>query len=154
MSERDPRKDGAVKGKVMARQRVLFLCNNNACRSQMAEGFLRSLAPESFEAFSAGSEPTHVHPLAIDVMREVGIDISGQRSKNISIFDGGSFDFVITVCEGDACPFFVGEIGLSLAWSFEDPAGASGTDDEVLGVFRKVRDEIKDSIQRFISQYG
>jgi len=130
------------------------MCSNNSCRSQMAEGFLRSLAPESFEAFSAGSEPTHVHPMAIRVMSEVEIDISGQRSKSVSVFDGWSFDFVITVCEGDACPFFTGEIGLSLAWSFEDPASASGTDDEVLGVFRKVRDEIKDSVQRFIAQCG
>lgn len=139
---------------MMTRQRVLFMCSNNSCRSQMAEGFLRSLAPESFEAFSAGSEPTHVHPMAIRVMSEVEIDISGQRSKSVSVFDGWSFDFVITVCEGDACPFFTGEIGLSLAWSFEDPASASGTDDEVLGVFRKVRDEIKDSVQRFIAQCG
>jgi len=92
--------------------------------------------------------------MAIEVMREIGIDISGQRSKSISVFDGWTFDYVITVCEGNACPFFVGEIGLSLAWSFEDPAEVSGTDDEVLGVFRKVRDEIKDSMQRFVAQYG
>lgn len=135
-------------------QKVLFLCKNNSCRSQMAEGILRSLAPESFEAFSAGSEPTCVHPMAIDVMRELGIDISGQRSKSVSVFEGGSFDFVITVCGGDACPFFTGEIGLSVDWSFEDPAEASGTDDEVLGVFRKVRDEIVDGVQRFIAEYG
>lgn len=139
---------------MMTRQKVLFLCSNNSCRSQMAEGFLRSLAQEPFEAFSAGAEPTYVHPMAIRVMSEVGIDISSQRSKSISVYDGWSFDFVITVCEGDACPFFPGEIGMSLAWSFEDPAEASGTDEEILGVFRKVRDEIKDSIQRFIAQYG
>lgn len=138
----------------MNMQKVLFLCNHNSCRSQIAEGFLRSLAPGSFEAFSAGSEPTYVHPMAIEVMREVGIDISGQRSKSVSIFEGGSFDFVITVCQGDACPFFAGEIGVSLAWSFEDPAEASETDDEVFVVFRKVRGEIKDSIQRFVEQYG
>ena len=147
-------KDEEVKEKVMTRQKALFLCNNNSCRSQMAEGFLRAEAPDSFEAFSAGSEPTHVHPMAIEVMREVGIDISGQRSKSVSVFDGWAFDYVITVCEGNACPFFAGEIGLSLAWSFEDPVGASGTDDEVLGVFRKVRGEIKDSVQRFVAQYG
>lgn len=135
-------------------QKVLFLCNHNSCRSQMAEGFLRSLAPELFEAFSAGSEPTYVHPMAIEVMQEVGIDISGQRSKSVSIFEGVSFDFVITVCQGDACPFFAGEIGVSLAWGFEDPAEASETDDEVFAVFRKVRGEIKDSIQRFVAQYG
>jgi arsenate reductase len=120
----------------------------------MAEGFLRAFAADSFEAFSAGSEPTDVHPMAIEVMQEVGIDISGQRSKSISIFDGWSFDFVITVCEGDACPFFDGEIGTSLAWSFEDPAEASGTEDEILGVFREVRDDIKDSVQRFVAEYS
>ncbi|MBU4359104.1 MAG: arsenate reductase ArsC [Actinobacteria bacterium] len=138
----------------MTRQRVLFLCNNNSCRSQMVEGFLRSLAPESFEAFSAGSEPTYVHPVAIKVMREVGIDISDQLSKAISVFEGWAFDFVIAVCEGDACPFFIGESSMRLSWSFEDPASVSGTEDEVLGVFRRVRDDIKDSIQRFIAQYG
>lgn len=134
--------------------RVLFLCTANSCRSQMAEGFLRSAAAESFDAFSAGSEPTYVHPLAIKVMREVGIDISGQRSKSISEFEGGAFDFVITVCEGDACPFFNGETRMRLAWGFEDPADASGTQDEVLIVFRRVRDDIKDSIQLFIAEYG
>lgn len=134
--------------------RVLFLCTANSCRSQMAEGFLRAAAEESFEAFSAGSEPTCVHPMAIEAMREVGIDISVQRSKSVSIFDGWSFDFVITVCEGEACPFFTGEIGMRLAWSFEDPAEASGTDDEVLGVFRKVRDDIEDSVKLFVEEYG
>jgi len=136
----------------MARQKVLFLCNNNSCRSQIAEGFLRSLAPESFEAFSAGSEPTHVHPMAMKVMSEVGIDISGQRSKSISVFDGREFDFVITVCKEDACPVFTGNAGERLAWSFEDPAAAAGTDEEVLGVFRRVRDEIEESIRRFITE--
>ena len=138
----------------MVRRTVLFLCTNNSCRSQMAEGFLRALASESFEAFSAGSEPTRVHPMAIEVMRDVGIDISGQRSKSISVFDGSAFDYVITVCKGDTCPFFAGEVGERLAWSFEDPAEASGTDEEVLIVFRKVRDDIKDSIQRFIAENG
>lgn len=134
--------------------RVLFLCIANSCRSQMAEGFLRSLASDDFEAFSAGSEPTRVHPMAIRVMDEIGIDISGQQSKSISVFDGCSFDFVITVCEGDACPFFTGEVGTRLAWSFEDPAAVSGTDKDVLGVFRRVRDEIEARIMRFISEYG
>lgn len=139
---------------MVTRQKVLFLCNNNSCRSQMAEGFLRAKAPDSFEAFSAGSEPTCVHPVAIEVMREVGINISGQRSKSVSVFDGWSFDFVITVCEGQGCPFFTGEIGMRLAWSFEDPASISGTDDAVLGVFRRVRDDIQDSIQHFVEEYG
>jgi len=134
--------------------RVLFLCKANSCRSQMAEGFLRATAAESFEAFSAGSEPTHVHPMATKVMSEVGIDISGQQSKGVSAFDDWSFDFVITVCEGEACPFFAGEVGMRLAWGFEDPAEACGTRDEVLEVFRRIRDEIKDSIQSLVAQYG
>lgn len=138
----------------MTRQKVLFLCINNSCRSQMAEGLLRAAAAESFEAFSAGSEPTYVHTLAAEVMREVDIDISGQHSKSVSVFEGWSFEFVITVCEGEACPFFTGEIGMRLAWGFEDPAEATGTDDEVLEVFRKVRDEIEESIQRFVAEYG
>jgi arsenate reductase len=120
----------------------------------MAEGLLRDAAPESFDAFSAGWEPTRVHPMAVEVMGEIGVNISGQRSKSLSEFKDQTFDFVITVCGGDACPFFEGETRTSLAWSFEDPASFSGTDDEVLEVFRKVRDEIKDSIQRFVTEYG
>lgn len=136
------------------KSRVLFLCIANSCRSQMAEGFLRVAAAGSFEVFSAGSEPTNVHPMAIEVMREVGIDISEQRSKSVSVFDGLPFDFVITVCEGEACPFFIGETGMKLTWSLEDPAQASGTDDEILAVFRKVRDDIEDSVKRFVAEYG
>ena len=139
---------------MITRQKVLFLCKNNSCRSQMAEGFLRSTTPESFDAFSAGSDSTYVHPTAMKVMSDVGIDISGQRSKSISVFDGWSFDFVITVCEGEACPFFTGGIGMRMAWSFDDPAAALGTNDEVLKEFRKVRDKIRDSIQLFVAQYG
>lgn len=134
--------------------RVLFLCTANSCRSQMAEGFLRASAEGSFEVFSAGSEPTYVHPMAIQVMREVGIDIAGQRSKSVSTFISWPFDFVITVCNGEACPFFPGETGIRLAWSFEDPAAVSGTDKDVLGVFRRVRDEIEARIMHFISEYG
>jgi len=132
----------------------LFLCRANSCRSQMAEGFLRSLTRESFEAFSAGSEPTRVHPLAIRVMNEVRIDISGQHSKIVSEFEGSSFDFVITVCKEDACPIFAGDAGKRLAWSFEDPAAASGTEEDILGVFRRVRDEIEASIWGFIKDYA
>ncbi len=120
----------------------------------MAEGFLRAEAAGSFDAFSAGSEPVQVHPLAVQVMGEVGVDISGQQSKSISVFEGSSFDFVITVCKEDACPIFAGDAGNRLAWSFEDPAAASGTEEEVLGVFRKVRDKIEVSIKGFINDYA
>ena len=115
---------------------------------------MRSLAPESFEAVSAGSKPTRVHPLAIRVMNEVRIDISGQHSKIVSEFEGSSFDFVITVCKEDACPIFAGDAGKRLAWSFEDPAAASGTEEDILGVFRRVRDEIEASIWGFIKDYA
>ena len=115
---------------------------------------MRSLAPESFEAVSAGSKPTRVHPLAIRVMNEVRIDISGQHSKSVSDFEGQEFNFVVTVCKQDACPIFAGNVGERLAWSFEDPAAASGTEEDVLGVFRRVRDEIEASISGFINDYA
>lgn len=131
--------------------RLLFLCNANSCRSQMAEGILRALAPESYEAFSAGSVSTRVHPLAVQVMNEIGIDISRQRSKKVSEFEGQEFDFVVTVCKEDACPVFVGNAGERLAWSFDDPTAVSGTEEEVLSVFRRVRDEIETQIVRFLA---
>lgn len=132
---------------------VLFLCKGNSCRSQMAEGFLRTLSPDSFEAFSAGSEPSLVHPGAIQVMKEVGIDILAHESKSITGFNNWSFDFVITVCKENECPVFLGKVGCRLAWSFEDPASATGTEEEVLGVFRKVRDEIEVEIRDFTERY-
>jgi arsenate reductase (thioredoxin) len=138
----------------VSKKSVLFLCVNNSCRSQMAEGLLRSMAPGQFDVFSAGWEPTSVNLLAIQVMDEIGIDISHQRSKRMSEFEIRAFDFVITVCAGDACPFFSGETRMRLAWSFEDPAAASGTEEEILGVFRRVRDDIETSIRGFIKDYG
>ncbi len=113
---------------------------------------MRNLAPESFQAFSAGSEPTRVHPLALKVMNEVGIDISGQHSKSVSEFDDQEFAFVITVCKHDACPIFAGNARERLAWSFDDPAAINGTDEEVLGLFRKVRDEIETQVRRFLAE--
>lgn len=138
----------------MNKKRVLFLCVNNSCRSQMAQGLLRSMAPGQFDVFSAGWEPTQVNPLAVQVMGEINIDISHQRSKSMSEFESQVFDCVITVCEGDACPFFAGAAHARLAWSFEDPAAASGTEEDILDVFRRVRDEIKASVGSFIKDYG
>lgn len=124
-------------------ERVLFLCAHNSARSQMAEGLLRARAGDRFEAFSAGSEATQVRPLAILAMAELGIDISGQRSKTTHEYTGQVFDHVITVCDDakEACPYFPGA-RRRLNWSFEDPAAVSGTEDERLAVFRRVRDEI------------
>ena len=134
-------------------QRVLFLCTGNSCRSHMAEGILRKLAGNRFEAFSAGSKPAgYVHPLAITAMKEFGEDISGHRSKSLSEFAGQPFDFVITVCDNakEACPNFPGA-NQQLHWSFDDPAHASGSDEEKMKVFRRVRDEIQTRLRLFIA---
>jgi arsenate reductase len=136
----------------MSRPRVLFLCTGNSCRSQMAEGFLRSLAGEQFDVVSAGSTPTgKVHPIAIDAMREVGVDISKHTSKSLDVFAGEKFDYVITVCDNarEACPNFPGA-AKQLHWSFDDPAHATGTDEQKMPVFRRVRDEIRHRIRRFV----
>ena len=124
-------------------QRVLFLCTHNSARSQMAEGLLRAWGGDRFEAHSAGLVATEVRPLAIRAMSEIGIDISGQSSKALGAYDGAAFDWAITVCDEarEACPFFPGA-RRQLHWSFDDPSAATGTDDERLAVFRRVRDEI------------
>ena len=128
-----------------AKPRILVLCTGNSARSQMAAGFLKSLDGR-LELFSAGTAPApRINPNAVRVMKEVGIDISDGVPKNVSRYVGDSFDFVITVCD-DAdknCPNFRGKVGRRVHIPFIDPAKATGTPDEVLGVFRKVRDEIK-----------
>jgi arsenate reductase len=133
-------------------RRVLFLCSGNSCRSHMAEGWLRHLAGDRFEALSAGAQPTgHVHPLAIKVMAEVGIDISRHRSKSLAEFAGQPLDLLVTVCDHgrESCPASVGA-KRQLHWGIEDPAGATGTDADKLAVFRQVRDEIKARIEAFL----
>jgi arsenate reductase len=127
---------------------VLFLCTHNSARSQMAEGLLRHLADDRFEAMSAGTEATYVRPLAVRAMEEIGIDISGQESKTLDRYLQESFDYVITVCDdaNEACPFFPGAQS-KLHWSFEDPSKAEGSEEERLAVFRRVRDGIKDRVQ-------
>jgi arsenate reductase len=114
----------------------------------MAEGLLRRLAGERFESYSAGTEATHVRPLAIRAMDEIGVDISGQESKTLDRYLGDPFDYVITVCEdaNEACPFFPGAQS-RLHWSFEDPSRAEGSEEERLAVFRSVRDRIRDRVQ-------
>ena len=130
------------------RARVLFLCTHNSARSQMAEGLLRHLAGDRFEAMSAGTEATHVRPLAVRAMEEIGVDISGQVSKTLDRYFNEPFDHVITVCDdaNEACPFFPGA-QRRLHWSFEDPSNAEGTEEERLAVFRSVRDRIRERIQ-------
>lgn len=129
--------------------RLLILCTGNSCRSQMAEGFLRSFDLR-IEAFSAGTLPSaRIHPNAVRVMKEVGIDVSLHFPKSVDRFIGQSFDFVITVCDHakETCPVFIGKIGQHLHIGFEDPAKAQGTEEEILNVFRRVRDEIRDKFQ-------
>jgi arsenate reductase len=132
--------------------RVLFLCTGNSCRSQMAEGFLRAYGDEKYEAHSAGTKPSTVNPLAVEVMREVGIDISGQRSKNVGEYVGQHFPLVITVCNNarEHCPIFPGPC-LREHWPFDDPADATGSDEERLQVFRRVRDEIGARIRSWVA---
>ena len=130
-------------------QRVLFLCTHNSARSQMAEGLLRSLGADRFEAFSAGTEATGVRPLAIRAMAELGIDIAMQESKTLDRYLAERFDKVITVCDdaNEACPFFYGARE-RLHWSFPDPSKATGTKEDQLAVYREVRDAIQSRIEQ------
>jgi len=127
--------------------RVLFLCVHNSARSQMAEGMLRAWAGDRYDAQSAGSAATEVRPLAIRAMEEIGIDISGQRSKTVQTFDGQHFDFAVAVCNDakEACPYFPADKHFN--WSFDDPAAASGSEEDRLAVFRRVRDEIAERVR-------
>lgn len=124
---------------------VLILCTGNSCRSHMAEGILRQAAGDLLQVHSAGSRPAgYVHPLAIRVMEEIGIDLSSHTSKHLDTFLDAGIDVIITVCgnANDACPVFPGQVK-RLHWGFEDPAHAKGSEEEVLQVFREVRDRIR-----------
>ena len=134
----------------MIKPRVLFVCTENACRSQMAEGLLRHEAGAAFEVFSAGTKPTQVRPEAVAVMREAGIDISGHRSKSVDEFEGQDFDFVITVCDNakQSCPIYPAKTK-RIHWSIEDPAAVQGSEEEILAAFRRIRDELRLRLQRF-----
>ena len=125
------------------KKRVLFLCTHNSCRSQMAEGLINHYLSDQFEAFSAGTESTRVNPLAMQVLAELGIDISHHSSKTIDQFAGQQFDFVITLCDSanEQCPLFFGGVQ-RMHIGFDDPSRLPGTADEVLPEFRRVRDEI------------
>ena len=134
-------------------RKVLFLCTGNSCRSQMAEGWLRHLAGDRFVAQSAGLKPTAVNPFAIEVMREAGVDISAQQSKDAATLLGEHFNFVITVCGNakESCPIFPGN-ALREHWPVEDPADAQGSREEKLAVFRATRDELEQRVRRFIHE--
>ena len=127
------------------KKRVLILCTGNSARSQMAEGLLRHDAGDRFEVFSAGTEPSQVRPEAIEAMKEVGIEISGHRSKGVEEFRGQRFDYVLTVCDHakESCPVFPGAVKM-IHHNFEDPAAVAGSEEERRRVFRRVRDEIRE----------
>ncbi|MEW6139526.1 MAG: arsenate reductase ArsC [Thermodesulfobacteriota bacterium] len=140
------------------KKKVLFLCTRNSCRSQMAEGFLRALAGDRFEVFSAGMDPSEVHPLAIRVMKEVGVDISNQRSKGVKEFLGRHvFAHIFTVCEAahqrcpSVYPSFMNNVEL---WRFEDPEAFQGTEEERIAKFREVRDQILAKIRAWLAEKG
>ncbi|HWA07742.1 MAG TPA: arsenate reductase ArsC [Ignavibacteria bacterium] len=125
--------------------KILVLCTGNSCRSQMAEGIISSL-DSSFEVYSAGTRPEkNVNPFAIEVMKEIGIDISGNYPKNVDEFTGMDFDYVITVCDNarEICPVFTGNVKHRIHRGFEDPFNAEGTEEEKREVYRKVRDRIR-----------
>jgi arsenate reductase len=132
------------------KKRILILCTGNSARSQMAEGLLRHDAGDCFEVFSAGTRPSSVRPEAIAAMGELGIDISGQRSKSVDEFSGQKFDYVLTVCDNakESCPLFPGET-VAIHRNFEDPAALEGSEEQRLTVFRRVRDEIREYLRSF-----
>ena len=139
----------------MKAKSILFLCTANSCRSQMAEGFARRVAPHDVEVCSAGTEPKTVHPLAIQVMKEVGIDISDQRSKGLEQVPLEKIDLVVTLCgEGaDSCPTLPKKTE-RLHWPLPDPALAIGNEETVLETFREVRDELRARVQELCSSMG
>jgi arsenate reductase (thioredoxin) len=136
----------------MERERILFICTHNAARSQMAEGYTRARYGDRFEAFSAGTEASTVSPYAVRVMQEIGVDITGQRSKDLKEFTGMEMDLAVMVCDSAkaACPFFPWAKE-SRHVSFANPRGLSGSEEEILSGFRKVRDEITGWIDRYVA---
>ena len=140
----------------MKKKRVLFLCTGNSCRSQMAEGLVNHYLGEEWKAYSAGTDPAgHVHRLAVEVMSELGVDISLQESKSASLFRRTDLDLVITVCDDAAenCPLWLGK-GRVIHRSFPDPARAIGSEDERLAVFRSVRDDIREFVLKQFQAVG
>ena len=132
----------------------MVLCTGNSCRSQMAEGYLKLFANECAEIYSAGIEAHGLNPIAVEVMREDGIDITGQRSEQLGPYLDQTFDYILTVCDNAAenCPVFPGP-GQKLHQSFPDPANATGTEEEVMTAFRQTRDMIKTYCEEFVEAY-
>ncbi|MGE5381076.1 MAG: arsenate reductase ArsC [Methylocystaceae bacterium] len=137
------------------KKRVLFVCTQNSSRSQMAEGLMKYWYGDDYAAFSAGTSPFRVNPYAIRAMAEMGIDISSHYSKSINEFAGQEFDYIVTVCDHarETCPYFPGGKEY-IHHSFEDPAAAEGSDQEMLTAFIRVRDEIKSWLDRFVNNHS
>jgi arsenate reductase len=137
------------------KKKVLLLCTHNSCRSQMAEGIVNHYLGDRFQAYSAGTEATRVNPLSIRVLAELGIDISGHRSKTLDEFAGEKFDYVITLCgsANEQCPLFIGGVQ-RIHIGFDDPSQVTGAPEEILPEFRRVRDEIRVRLEEFFSRNG
>lgn len=135
------------------KKKVLFLCTHNSCRSQMAEGIVNADLGERFQAFSAGTEATRVNPLAIKVLAEIGIDISGHFSKTLDAFSQENFDYVITLCgsANEQCPLFFGGVE-RVHLGFDDPSQGTGSEEQMLPEFRRVRDEIRTIISKYLTE--
>jgi arsenate reductase (thioredoxin) len=135
------------------KKKVLFLCTHNSCRSQMAEGIVNNFLGGRFQAFSAGTEATRVNPLAIQVLGELGIDISAHRSKTLDEFRKEQFDHVVTLCgsASEQCPLFIGGVR-RVHIGFDDPSRFVGTPEEILSEFRRVRDEIRETLLDFLER--
>jgi arsenate reductase len=136
-------------------KKILFICTHNSARSHMAEGLMNALYGDRYRAFSAGTEPSAVNPHAVQVMQEIGIDISDHRSKSVDEFTDQDLDYAVTVCDHakETCPFFPGG-RKTLHKGFQDPSSAPGTDEEKLAVFRRVRDEIRAWIEETFGEEG
>ena len=137
--------------------KILFVCIHNSARSQMAEAFINSLGLSNVKAESAGLEEGKLNPIVVDAMKEVGIDISGNKTKTVYEFikSGKHFHYVITVCDatsGERCPIFPGNVYKRLHWSFDDPSSLEGTYEEKLEIIRKIRDEIKEAVDDFLKE--
>ena len=138
----------------MQKSQVLILCTGNSCRSQMAEGIVRHLYGESCDVFSAGTHPSFVHPTALKVLAEIGIDGSSQESTSVNEFQSKPMDIVVTVCDAakENCPVFFNS-AKQLHWSFSDPAAIEGSEDYILNGFRTIRDEILVKFRMEFGQY-
>jgi arsenate reductase (thioredoxin) len=137
-----------------AKQRVLFLCSGNSARSQMAEALLRKYAGDRFEVYSAGLEAKGINPYTVRVLEEIGIDMSGHRSKNLDEYIGKvHFGYLITVCDraAEACPIFPG-MGQRLHWPIEDPSAFVGSEEETLNKFREVREQLDERIRAWLAE--